>query len=455
MATSSHRGGYDCTSTESIPKSLECPLCLLVFRRPHVTSCCGYHFCQSCIEPILSDGKPCPVCQEPIYTTLLHKGVMRDVNGLMVWCTHKDRGCQWSGELGYLDEHLIPTSKKWSGCEYEDVQCTVGCGMHIQRRLLEEHELTLCPHRPFSCDYCGNYSSVHVDVVRNHFPTCASYPILCPNNCGAGILPREEMKMHLDKNCPLQVIQCDFHFAGCTAETERANLKDHMSENWREHISLLAAANMKLHAKLEERDDQIQQLTSVTQESDSQIKALTKDVSELKRLCGSMQAHLTPVPPYDFTMPNVKNLKANNLLFLGPPFYSHMRGYKLRTRIRVNGWDHGGRGKYMSLYLFLMRGEYDSELEWPFKGVVTIQLVNTEREDGHIKITLDCRKCPFERETQYEMADWGFGVEEFISHKELFNKTAEHPYADSEYVLNDCMHLRIVKVEFLRRHQRL
>lgn len=448
MATSSHRGGYDCTFTEPTPKSLECPLCLLVFRKPHVTSCCGYHFCQSCIEPILSDGKPCPVCQEPSYTILLHKGVMRDVNGLVAFCTHKDRGCQWSGELRYLDEHLNPTPRKLGGCEYEEVQCIVGCGMHIQRRLLEEHELTLCPHRPFSCDYCGNYSSVHIDVVRNHFPTCGSYPILCPNNCGAGILPRDEMKKHLDKDCPLQVIQCDFHFFGCTVETERAKLKVHMSENWKEHISLLAAANVKLHAKLEEQDGQIQQLTSVTKEKESQIQALTKEVSELKQLCGSMQSHLTPVPPLDFTVPNVKNLKENDLLFLGPPFYSHIRGYKLRIRIRLNGWER--RGKCMSLYVFLMRGEYDNELEWPIEGSITVQLVNTEQVSGHRTITMRF-PCPIERETKYEMADWGFGVEEFISHKELFNKAAAlHPYADSQYVLNDCMHLRVVNVKVHR-----
>ena len=94
----------------------------------------------------------------------------------------------------------------------------------------------------------------------------------------------------------------------------------------------------------------------------------------------------------------------------------------------------------------IMRGEYDNELEWPIEGSITVQLVNTEQVSGHRTVTMGFPR-PIERETKYEMADWGFGVEEFISHKELFNKAAAiHPYADSQYVLNDCMHLRIVNV---------
>jgi len=114
------------------------------------------------------------------------------------------------------------------------------------------------------------------------------------------------------------------------------------------------------------------------------------------------------------------------------------------------------RLRIINLYVFLMRGEYDNELEWPIEGSITIQLVsNIEQVSGHRTVTMGFPR-PIERETKYEMGEWGFGMEMFISHEELFNKAAAihpdaiHPYADSQYVLNDCMHLRIVNVKVRR-----
>ena len=33
-----------------------------------------------------------------------------------------------------------------------------------------------------------------------------------------------------------------------------------------------------------------------------------------------------------------------------------------------------GAGTYVSVYVHLMRGEYDSRLVWPFRGDITIQI---------------------------------------------------------------------------------
>ena len=49
-------------------------------------------------------------------------------------------------------------------------------------------------------------------------------------------------------------------------------------------------------------------------------------------------------------------------------------------RIDANGWGIG-RGTHVSVSVFMMKGEFDSHLQWPFKGEVTVQLVN-QREGG-------------------------------------------------------------------------
>ena len=455
--------GYDCNFVDLPPKRLECPICLLTLRMPHVTSCCGNHFCKPCIEPLCKPSpdsqsvcfsqQSCPICQQTRFSVMLHKGLMREVNELKVWCTNRNLGCGWSSELGGLQKHLNPspassTGRQEEGCQYEVVSCSVGCGGRIQRRLLPLHEGEQCPRRSVTCSYCLKHTSSHFDVVHNHHPVCESYPVPCQNECGVDMRPRGEMKKHLENECPLQLLECDFYYAGCRTRLSRVGLEQHMDEKWKEHLSLLSALNAKL---LEEKDEKIERLASAVAEQSDQIEQLSNAVSRLTQVCEGMQLQLNPVPPFDFTVTDVSHLKKNDLLFHSPPFYSHIGGYKLSVRVRVNG----GRlkGWYMSVYLFMMRGEYDDDLEWPFKGAVTIQLLNVQDKtgiglSGHREVILDCKKIaetsrsPFKRVTEYEMPDWGCGVEEFISHEELFKKSGV-----PEYIVNDCAHFRVPKVE--------
>ena len=82
---------------ENPPEELQCSVCLSVLCNPNLTSCCGNHFCQGCIEKIRSDGKPCPLCQSQDYATMLDKSVMRRVKQLKVHCPNKGQGCMCSG----------------------------------------------------------------------------------------------------------------------------------------------------------------------------------------------------------------------------------------------------------------------------------------------------------------------------------------------------------------------
>ena len=131
-------GGFDCEFVTTPPKSLECPVCLLTVREPHVISCCGNQFCRPCIQQIQNDKKPCPLCNQPNFTTFLHKGVMREVNSLMVHCPQKKLGCNWKGELGQLQQHLNPGVKsQYKGCGYVMVDCVYKCGKQFPRRVIQ------------------------------------------------------------------------------------------------------------------------------------------------------------------------------------------------------------------------------------------------------------------------------------------------------------------------------
>ena len=57
------------------------------------------------------------------------------------------------------------------------------------------------------------------------------------------------------------------------------------------------------------------------------------------------------------------------------PFYAGRYGYKMCLRLHILG-DGDGMGTHMSLYLVLMKGEFDKLLKWPFTFKVTFKLLN-------------------------------------------------------------------------------
>ena len=134
-------GGYLCNFVDEPPAQYECPVCLLPLRQPHILSCCGKKICQSCVQPIVSANKPCPYCQQP-FNSMVEKELERTILGLKVYCSHKDEGCEWVGELRDLDRHLSmgPDGQ----CMFVEVECTYGCGQHFNRGSKVEHERDEC-----------------------------------------------------------------------------------------------------------------------------------------------------------------------------------------------------------------------------------------------------------------------------------------------------------------------
>ena len=58
----------------------------------------GLHEKPACINSIQGGNKHCPLCNEPVFMTFLHKGVAREVNALKIYCPIgllEDGGCDF------------------------------------------------------------------------------------------------------------------------------------------------------------------------------------------------------------------------------------------------------------------------------------------------------------------------------------------------------------------------
>ena len=287
MATpAKQQGGFDCEFIKHPPEDFQanCPVCLLVLREPHQVSCCGYTFCRTCIERVQLKKGACPTCNKVEFTVFQDKRLQRSLYAYHVHCSHEKEGCQWSGELGELDKHLNVNpkpSEQLVGCEAVEIKCHHCSGL-FQRRYVNTHQTTECIRRPFSCDYCRNYEADYKAVTFKHWPVCKSYLVPCPNECGANP-EHQNLEHHVNKDCPLTVVNCDFHYAGCEVQLPRKDMPAHLAENIVSHMAQLATYKQM---KVQEKDQQIMQLTEDLRkevEVNRQLpKGMTKKFEEQK-----------------------------------------------------------------------------------------------------------------------------------------------------------------------------
>ena len=270
------RVGFECEFVERPPDIFQsdCPVCLLIIREPNQVTCCGYSFCRACIARVVASKKPCPTCNEAEFSVFPDKRLQRSLYQFRVRCEHQKEGCEWSGELGQLDKHLNENpglGHQLDGCEFTRVAC-IHCVQLFERRLVTAHQIGSCPRRPFSCDYCGDYAAHFEDVVTNHWPVCEYRPVPCPNECG--VYPeRRNVHDHVNKDCPLTRVICDFDYAGCQVRLPRKDIQSHLNDNLSSHMALLGAHSQRMAEKVMEKDEQIRRLSN----------ELSKEVEENKR----------------------------------------------------------------------------------------------------------------------------------------------------------------------------
>uniref|UniRef100_A0A8C6QPF2 TNF receptor-associated factor n=1 Tax=Nannospalax galili TaxID=1026970 RepID=A0A8C6QPF2_NANGA len=80
-----------------------------------------------------------------------------------------------------------------------------------------------------------------------------------------------------------------------------------------------------------------------------------------------------------------------------PAFYTSKYGYKLCLRLYLNG-DGSGKKTHLSLFIVIMRGEYDALLPWPFRNKVTFMLLDqNNREHAIDAFRPDLNSASFQR----------------------------------------------------------
>jgi len=421
-------GGYDFNFTKPVPERFCCSICTKVLRDPHLTECCGQHFCKSCLDHWFKKQKKttCPHCRYVKFKHMLNKERKRDIEELEIQCIKQGVGCPWLGELSSLQIHLDSDE----GCGYVEVQCSNKCGTKIKRNEREAHLAQQCPLRKIKCQYC-RYEDTYQKITTQHYDACPYYPLPCPNKCGITGIRRADMAKHRSR-CELEPVECPFHEAGCTTRVVRREFDAHLSENQQHHLLVLLGAFQETKKELSECQRQLQQL---------KVEDVNSAPVTLKKQGDQLTFHVT----------NFSLYKLTGRVWHSPPFY-YNEGYKLCLAVYANG-KGAGTGTHLSVELLQMRGEHDDTLKWPEWQVeddhwhvvgdelsiwMMTPCMNTCSQDKNFSIEgYLCLEC-FKRLSPHE--DFHkctfFCVEKFIDHQ-----SAE------QLTVNDTIVLKISKIE--------
>ena len=311
----------------------------------------------------------------------------RRVRSLRVKCPFTANGCKWVGDLGDVGDHVVR-------CEFQ----------------------------PQQCPYC-DFTTIQKKKLQEHLTTCDSHTFQCPNGCGAAP-SRRGFNQHLEE-CPEQLVQCKFSMLGCDAVLPRNAMECHIATSSEHSTEFLLQHMMKLTVLF------------------NQLCAKSGVSNPLEQKTWLTNIVLRQEPPWVVKMTGFQEKKMCDEEWFSDPVYSHFGGYKMCLKVYANGVGEG-KGTHVSVYAYLMRGDNDVNLNWPFKGTIKVSLLN-QLEDGqhHTKepwsLSDNVPESSSRRVTEGERAKEGWGYRHFVSQQDLIYKVGKN----CQYLKDDTLFFRV------------
>ncbi|XP_065660077.1 TNF receptor-associated factor 3-like [Hydra vulgaris] len=226
-------GGYDAYFINELLDEHECPVCKMALREPIQTQC-GHRLCLSCAEEMIKRNKGVLIC--PLDNSILDSSkiffdiaVKRVIMQLKVKCSNFSNGCEWTGELKILNEHL-------GSCEYQTLKClNKPCSTSLLSKNLKEHMEKRCIYRLVTCQYCKQ--KIIFSEKQIHEENCKCLPLCCVNQCGMKIM-RKEMSCHITDSCANTIIPCQYLNIGCKFKGMKKEHKTHANSSMQNHLSM-------------------------------------------------------------------------------------------------------------------------------------------------------------------------------------------------------------------------
>ena len=232
--------------------------------------------------------------------------------------------------------------------------------------------------------------------------------------------------------------QCSFVFLGCQFVGSSSELVKHMEDDLSSHLEYICKVLLeyshsshksdgaistnegnqaikhlpvtdteKIKADVEQLMKEGDKIKSQATEIQEKQKEISFQLHGFEDLLATIQASITEINrtyeevsltlqtlqatsydgKYIWKIPDITRRRRDALMgktvsLYSAPFYTDRFGYRMCLRVYLDG-DGSGKGRYISYFLTIMKGEYDALLEWPFQLTVTLTMIN-QKGNGNI-----------------------------------------------------------------------
>ena len=250
-------------------------------------------------------------------------------------------------------------------------------------------------------------------------------------------------------------MECKFAGTGCNVKVPRRDMAGHMTENAQHHLMTATLLNLRLtrelHQKMEEKDQQItelkQQMTdkiaaqldqqkeyfdsklqNQTETFDAKFQQQAMKLNTIEANSSFLRYSIgLPVrfTCHKLTLSEFKKFQAEGRSWFSEPFYNYPGGYRFKLNIDIDETN-------LSAYLYLLKGDYDDERQWPIKVTVRLTMLNQQRDNNH-------HECPV-IEVRYQQA----AGEKFVCiDEEYFPLNRLQSYVRIKYLYNDSIKFKL------------
>ena len=426
---------------DTVPDFMKCRICNDVFESPQLLSCCGTNICKMCMDrhlqrlATLADQQPsCPFCRSTEFELVHNAALEHSISQLKVKCCYQHKGCGWVGILEKGNLHL-------KECAFVPIDCPNRCGCEpFKRCKLSDHMLS-CPHTHTTCSFetigCDEKTLLVREAAQKHANNYRSRHLL--------LVAQRNINLLKDYR----------HF--CTSlqsESYVSIANDELAESQRESLAATKCNIKSLKESLQEIQRKIASLKTDLNREEICLKGIKRNIMEmnskeaaLRDSVGEVQCSPVPkatdmsCPPVTFTIENFGRRMKVNDMWLSPPFYTHVGGYKMC--LSVVPAKSRPNGTFVSVSIHFLAGEFDEHLIWPFPGAIfTITAISQQviKCNQSVHLELVGKDTLYIRSKQINGSlGYGYSSPDFLPHSKMA------PFLSR----NNCFKLMMYRIQFL------
>ncbi|KAM7093174.1 TNF receptor-associated factor 1 isoform 1-T3 [Molossus nigricans] len=338
-------------------------------------------------------GCPPTVCQDPsepralCCTACLSENLRNSEDRICPKCRGDNPQSVSPGSLMSQDKDHSEGAADGVGCPFAGV----GCSFKGSAKFMQEHEVTS--------------QATHLTLLLEFIK---QWKAQLGSGLGSGPMALERNLSDLQLQAAVEVagdLEVDCYRAPCAESQEESTLQHFMKEKLladlegklRVFENIVAVLNKEVeasHLALAASIHQSQLDRELILSLEQRVVDLHQTLAQKDQALGKLEQSLRLMEEASFDgtflwkITNVtrrchESACGRTVSLFSPAFYTAKYGYKLCLRLYLNG-DGTGKRTHLSLFIVIMKGEYDALLPWPFRNKVTFMLLDQNNREHAI-----------------------------------------------------------------------